>query len=301
MADFKPSDVGQIFGQEHLLDLLCNWSEDLAQIPRALLLSGPYGCGKTSIAKILAGKLTTNERDLICIDSGQTRGIDDIRGLVDSARFSPVGPAKVYILDEMHRLTKDAQSALLIALEEPPPRTYFFLCTTEPHGLLPTILSRCTKLHFKLLTEEATCQMLGFATGNKLSREVMVSIHNMSSGHARDAVKYASLVTASGAQVLNAQNLYTQLGDIRVLARDWIQSVLSNPQTLSQMPIATLLSDEQTLSIVLDESVDAACTRFIGSAAYPELLKMRALKRLYQVTPKEQFLHFVAVMSAYIK
>lgn len=298
-ADFIPQDIGQLFGQEHLTELLCSWCENINQIPKTVLLHGPYGTGKTSAARMLASRLVTDDHDLVKVDSGQTRGIDDMRSLVDSARFSPRGSNRVFIMDEMHKLTKDAQSALLLALEDAlPPRTYFFLCTTEPQGLLHTIVSRCTKLGFRLLTEEATCELLSFVTKGVLPRDIMVQIHNMSGGHARDAVKFARTAMTSGTQALSSQGLYTVTGHVGPLAKDWIGAVLLDKHYINQMPIATLLNDEQTLATVLDEVIDSSFpTHPVVRENYYELLGMRACKRMFQITAKEQFLHFLSVMG----
>ena len=117
--NFRPDDLGKIFGQDHLLELLVSWLEDVSKIPRSILFSGGYGTGKTSIARIFANHLVSNKIDIKEINAADARGIDDVRGWAESAKFSPLGEkAKVYIIDELHMMTGSAQSALLKVIEE---------------------------------------------------------------------------------------------------------------------------------------------------------------------------------------
>lgn len=112
--------------------------------PSAYLLTGPSGTGKTTTARILAGKLGCDPADVQEIDSADFRGIDTIRDIRQKMRLKPLnGPVRAYILDEVAQLSRDAMSALLKALEDPPAHVYFMLATTDPQKLLPTIRNRC--------------------------------------------------------------------------------------------------------------------------------------------------------------
>ena len=126
----------------------------LAEVPRALLFVGPSGCGKTTLARIVATALGAAEADVREIDSADYRGIDSVRDIRQQMRLRPLaGPLRAWILDECHQATKDAQSALLKALEDTPSHVLFLLATTDPQKLLPTIRNRCSQYQVAPLTE----------------------------------------------------------------------------------------------------------------------------------------------------
>lgn len=171
---YRPQTFSQVVGQEHVVKTL-KGALSTGRTGHAYLFSGPRGTGKTTIARIFAKALNCLDRqkncdpcdkchaclavnggrslDLIEIDAASNRGIEDIRNLKDSALVAaPGGNYKVFIVDEVHMLTKDAFNALLKILEEPPSHTIFILATTEPHKILPTVLSRVQRFDFRRLT-----------------------------------------------------------------------------------------------------------------------------------------------------
>lgn len=136
-------------GQAEAVELLKN-AVDKKKVSHAYLFSGGRGVGKTSLARIFAKSLGTNDEDIIELDAASNRGIDEARELRETVRTMPFSsPYKVYILDEAHMLTTQASNALLKTLEEPPAHVIFILATTDPEKLPDTILSRCLKLEFK--------------------------------------------------------------------------------------------------------------------------------------------------------
>ncbi|MDZ7725966.1 MAG: DNA polymerase III subunit gamma/tau [Candidatus Campbellbacteria bacterium] len=146
---YRPQNFSEVLGQEHITDTLAQSIKNNS-FSHAYLFSGSRGTGKTSVARILAREIGTKPHDLYEIDAASNRGIDDIRELREAVRALPYdSPYKVYIIDEVHMLTKDAFNALLKTLEEPPAHVVFVLATTEPGKVPETIVSRCSVFQFK--------------------------------------------------------------------------------------------------------------------------------------------------------
>jgi len=146
---YRPQVFGDVVGQDHVVRVL-EGALKQGNISHAYLFAGSRGTGKTSVARILAREVGTSEKDLYEIDAASNRGIDDIREIRDAVGVLPFDSKyKVYIVDEVHMLTKEAFNALLKTLEEPPPHALFILATTEVEKLPETIVSRCQSFTFK--------------------------------------------------------------------------------------------------------------------------------------------------------
>lgn len=140
---YRPQSFAEVRNQEHIVSVL-EGAIAKQSIPHALLFAGTRGTGKTTLARLFAKALGVSEIDVYEIDAASNRGIDDIRELREAVHTMPYeSPYKVYIIDEVHMLTKEAFNALLKTLEEPPAHVIFILATTEEQKLLDTILSRC--------------------------------------------------------------------------------------------------------------------------------------------------------------
>lgn len=150
---YRPKDFEEVLGQDHITGVLKN-AIKAGRISHAYLFSGPRGTGKTSVARILAKEIGCSDIDLLEIDAASSRGIDEIRALRDATHFVPLqGKVKVYIIDEVHMLTKEAFNALLKTLEEPPSHVIFILATTELEKVPETIISRCQNFSFRKIPE----------------------------------------------------------------------------------------------------------------------------------------------------
>ncbi len=150
---YRPSNWQEVVGQEHIVSVLSQ-SIESNNFSHAYLFTGSRGTGKTSIARIFAKALGINPEDISEIDAASNRGIDDIRALREAVRVLPFSSQyKVYIIDEVHMLSRDAFNALLKTLEEPPAHCIFILATTELDKVPDTILSRCQVFSFRKPTE----------------------------------------------------------------------------------------------------------------------------------------------------
>lgn len=197
---YRPNSLDEIIGNEEIVQLL---KEQLSKnskqpIPHSLLFHGPTGCGKTTLGRIVAHELGAKGNDIREIDSADFRGIDTIRDIRKQSTYKPLeGPCRVWILDECHKMTGDAQTALLKALEDTPNHIYYILCTTEPQKLLPTIRGRCSQYQVQPLTEKNMKKLLRRvvkAEKESLSKEIYDQIIQDSFGHPRNALQILAQV-----------------------------------------------------------------------------------------------------------
>lgn len=157
---YRPQNFDEVYGQEQVVKVL-KGSLDQNKIGHAYIFSGVRGTGKTTMARIFAREIGCSDNDIIEIDAASNRGIDDIRALRDGVNSLPFdSEKKMYIIDEVHMLTKEAFNALLKTLEEPPSHVVFVLATTELHKVLPTIISRCQSFVFKSPTYSVLKEMI---------------------------------------------------------------------------------------------------------------------------------------------
>ncbi len=190
---YRPQTLEEIVGNSEVSGALEGMLRDLRVCPHAFLLSGPTGCGKTTVGRIIATRLDCVGSDFREIDSADFRGIDTVREIRKQSQFKSLeGPCRVWLIDECHKMTNDAQNALLKILEDTPPHIYFILCTTDPHKLLKTIQGRCSQFAMKPLNERQMFKLLRSvvkAEEQDIPKIVYDQITQDSFGHPRNALQ----------------------------------------------------------------------------------------------------------------
>lgn len=190
---YRPATLDEVIGNREVVASLRAILDGKKDVPRAILFHGPTGCGKTTLARIFARGIGVAEEDLVEVDSADFRGVDTIREIRRQSSYMPLyGQRRAWILDECHRMTPDAQSALLKALEDSPEHVCYILCTTDPQKLLPTILGRCVQYQVQPLTDLEMKQLIRRvvkAEGESLDKEVYEHIVTESEGHPREALQ----------------------------------------------------------------------------------------------------------------
>ncbi len=197
---YRPQTLDEVVGNEDVVNVLKSQLEGKSKqpIPRSILFHGPTGCGKTTLGRILAREIGAVGSDIREIDSADFRGIDTVREMRKQCAYKPLeGKHRVWILDEVHKLTGDAQTALLKALEDTPSHVYYILCTTEPQKLLPTIKGRCAQFQVSPLSDREMKLLLRKvvkAEEESIQKEVYSQIVQDSLGHPRNALQILSQV-----------------------------------------------------------------------------------------------------------
>lgn len=228
---YRPRTFKDVLGQDHVVRTLCNAIEQ-KRLAHAYLFVGPRGTGKTSTARIFAKalncsggpKVDFDPDEEVCreiaegrnldvqeIDGASNRGIDNIRDLRDYVQFAPSsGSYRIVYIDEVHMLTKESFNALLKTLEEPPPHVMFIFATTEPHKILPTILSRCQRFDLRPIPTDIIANHLVNIAANEgvtLTQSAAFAIATVAEGGMRDAQSMLDQLVSFCGNHIDEQNV----------------------------------------------------------------------------------------------
>ncbi|RKZ05951.1 hypothetical protein DRQ25_15015 [Candidatus Fermentibacteria bacterium] len=188
----RPTSFKQMVGQKEACQQVGGLGKSEEGIPHTLLFTGPSGCGKTTLARIVRRKLKCADYDFKEVNAAKSRGIDMVRGLEGVVNLAPMaGPCRVWLIDECHQLTADAQGAFLKLLEEPPEHAYFMLATTRPEKLRRAIRTRCTEIKVRNLTEPelvGLVERIAEDRDNALDSVVSAKLGSVADGSARKAL-----------------------------------------------------------------------------------------------------------------
>lgn len=267
---YRSRSLDEVLGQDHVTSILRRALEQ-GKIAHAYLLTGPRGVGKTSVARILAHEINhlpydddSSNLDIIEIDAASNNGVDDIRALREKAQVAPVSaPKKVYIIDEVHMLSKSAFNALLKTLEEPPEHVVFILATTDADKLPATILSRVQQFFFRPIpTEIMMRQLMNIAKkeGFAIEEDAARLIAERSRGGFRDGIsaldQLSILATSDQPLTANMVTEYLGLSDATMLGNlldsypsDDNEKVLNIFQELENSGANSIIVSHQLLSI----------------------------------------------------
>lgn len=290
---WRPQTFADVVGQEHVLTALAN-GLSLGRIHHAYLFSGTRGVGKTSIARLLAKGLNCETGitatpcgvcdncreieqgrfvDLIEIDAASRTKVEDTRDLLDNVQYAPArGRFKVYLIDEVHMLSRHSFNALLKTLEEPPAHVKFLLATTDPQKLPVTILSRCLQFHLKALdVDQIRHQLEHILNEEHISHEprALQLLSRAADGSLRDALSLTDQAIASGDGLVSTQAVSAMLG------------TLDDDQALSLVEAVVEANGERVMSLVNE----AAARGIEWEALLVEMLGLLHRIAMVQLSP----------------
>ncbi|EDH4778981.1 DNA polymerase III subunit gamma/tau [Salmonella enterica subsp. enterica serovar Enteritidis] len=290
---WRPQTFADVVGQEHVLTALAN-GLSLGRIHHAYLFSGTRGVGKTSIARLLAKGLNCETGitatpcgvcdncreieqgrfvDLIEIDAASRTKVEDTRDLLDNVQYAPArGRFKVYLIDEVHMLSRHSFNALLKTLEEPPAHVKFLLATTDPQKLPVTILSRCLQFHLKVLdVEQIRHQLEHILNEEHIAHEprALQLLSRAADGSLRDALSLTDQAIASGDGQVSTQAVSAMLG------------TLDDDQALSLVEAVVDANGERVMSLINE----AAARGIEWEALLVEMLSLLHRIAMVQLSP----------------
>jgi len=306
---YRPQTFSEVAGQKHIVRTIQNALAS-NKIAHAYLFCGPRGTGKTSMAKLFAKALNCEEGfghqcnkcdnchsvtdgshpDVIEIDAASNNGVEEVRDLIEKVKYLPIkGKYKVYIIDEVHMMTSGAFNALLKTLEEPPAHVVFILATTEPHKVLPTIVSRCQRYDFTKVEDDAIREkMVEILNLENIQYDIPAinAIIDLADGGVRDALSILEHVLAYAGTTIKAKDVYDLFGLASTKEKlDLIKGIVSGNvrDVLKRMEsfIASGIDIKRSTSNLLDLLKDALIYK---NTEEPILLSVLTEKDVLELT-----------------
>lgn len=189
---YRPTQFEDVCGQENVISILNNQLKEKT-FKNAYLFCGNSGCGKTTLARIFAKKLNNGGGSITEIDAASNNGVEDVRKIIKDSQFMPLdGSYKIYILDECHLFSNGAWNAMLKLIEEPPAKTIFIFCTTDPQKIPPTIIGRVQRYNFTKINDQQIVDRLKYILKsegiNTFEETSLHFIARISRGGMRDSI-----------------------------------------------------------------------------------------------------------------
>ena len=304
---YRSKSLDEVIGQQHVTDIL---SRSLKQgnVAHAYLLTGPRGVGKTSIARILAHEINklpydddSTHLDIIEIDAASNNGVDDVRDLREKVQIAPVSAAKkVYIIDEVHMLSKQAFNALLKTLEEPPEHVVFILATTDVHKVPDTILSRTQRFTFRSISLSdiaAHLRSIADKEGIVIDDEALTLIAEHGGGSFRDSISLLDQLRSlsDGKDAISADLVEQVVG---LAPKAILQSLLAAYETGNAQQVITTLDSLEQQGInarqVIDQLITLLRPQLVESTRWIALLDKLVLALR---SPRPDVLLLTALLS----
>ncbi|MCL1139831.1 DNA polymerase III subunit gamma/tau [Shewanella pneumatophori] len=323
---WRPATFEQMVGQSHVLHALTN-ALTQQRLHHAYLFSGTRGVGKTSLARLFAKGLNCEQGvtatpcglcsacveiaegrfvDLIEVDAASRTKVDDTRELLDNVQYRPSrGRFKVYLIDEVHMLSRSSFNALLKTLEEPPEHVKFLLATTDPQRLPVTVLSRCLQFNLKSLSQDEIAGQLGHVLGQEqlsFDASALTLLAKAANGSMRDALSLTDQAIAFGAGQVKLEQVQTMLGSIDEKHVIALLEALTNADIMNLMQVtAKVLSfgaePEEVLRSLLELLHQITLTQFAPAAAQVSLYSEQIQAFAQQLAAEQVQLYYQLLLT----
>ena len=322
---YRPQTFADVSGQQAIIKTLQN-AVDENKIAHAYLFCGPRGTGKTTVAKLLAKAINCENTpkpcgycdnckeieygthpDVIEIDAASNNGVGEVRDLIEKVKFAPSkGRYKVYIIDEVHMMSDGAFNALLKTLEEPPAHVIFILATTEPHKILPTIISRCQRFDFSRLTEQEMVDRMKVVIKEEncvCDEAALMMIAKLANGGMRDALSILEQCLAYNDDHLTEQEVNSIYGIVSMDDKiNFIKTLLSSDMNKALQIVEKMLksgTDIKRLTYdLVDILKDVVIYRNTSNVNILSVLTLGYIESIVPYLTSDEALHFIDLLMA---